>query len=178
MSESGEEKNYLNPRISIANLADGQFHKNQLGQTNSKFKGLIKNEIAHSNAAMVTHLMNGLIMLIDEPEEMLEVLLENKTYSELAPEASEGTGVKISLTDDGVQKYTTLALYAIQVIAEREKVELNEESLKLVFRALMGYSIKWVESQPRTLDISTHFSGYLLPDVVARIENQSNDSEE
>lgn len=169
MNESDEKKKYLNPNLALVDSISGVKWKLQQHQTKSKFQNFIVNEIVFTNAAVATHLMNGLILLIDDPGDVLDELLKNNMYSDMVPEYSDGDG-KITLDDPGIQKYTTLAMYGIQAIAEKQNVELDEDKLKLAFRSMIGYSLKWVENNSTTLEISTHFSDYILPDVLERIK--------
>ena len=175
MTEDKESKAFLTPNISISNIAGGPFETDSLDLSKWKFHDVLQSKFIYSNAAMVTHLMNGLILLLIDEDDVWEEL-GKELYCAQVPDGSSESGASISMHDPGVRDFAALAIFAIQAIAHKRDFELDEDGVKRRFRALIGYSLRWVELQSTPLDIATHFANDILPDVIERIVKVSEDS--
>ena len=175
MTDNKESKIFLNPNISISNIIGGPFDTSTLDLSHWKFHDVLQSQFIYSNAAMATHLMNGLILLLIEEEEVWDELGKD-LYCAQVPDGSDGGGSSMSMHDPGVRDYATLAIFAIQSIAKKREFELDEDGLKHRFRALIGYSLKWIKQQSSTLDVASHFADDVLPDVIDRIPAESDNS--
>ena len=172
-----EDNEWLSPFISITKLTGGPFDEASLGLSQWKFHDILKTEFAHANRAMITHLMNGLILLLNEEDVVWDELEKDHLLSDV-PDRSSKEGTSISMFDVGVRDYSTLALFAIQSIAKKRGIKLDEDGLKSRFRALIGYSLSWVKLQDSALDVSLHFQEMVLKDVIESTRNDSEKEEE
>ena len=174
---SDKENEWLSPMISITNLAGGPFDDASLGLSQWKFQDILKSEFAYANMAMIAHLMNGLILLLID-EDMVWNEIEKESYLSDVPDGSSKEGTKISMFDVGVRDFSTLAVFAIQSIAKKRKIKLDEDGIKSRFRALIGFSLNWVKIQESALDVALHYQDIVLKDVIesTRVDSKKKET--